>query len=146
MTGLNIWPFVHITDVASQFTSVLSAALSKPNTTPHGEGGYFLATAGEYTLLQAARVIGHAMVKQDLAESSESEPTSFDESELEKYFAKIEDSGGTRRSLGTNSRGISAQAERLGWKPKFREVDGFYEYCRGETGRIAGEGKPFWRE
>jgi len=133
--GLNIWPHVRIEDVASHFALVYTAALS--GGAPHGEKGYFLCTAGEYRLVEAALAIGETMLKNGWTKNAE--PTSFTEEELDKYYGAIEKKGGSKRYSGTNSRGKSVQAGKLGWKPVHTDVEEFYEYCKSETERIGKE-------
>ncbi len=138
--GLNIWPHVHITDVASHFHLILTSALKA--SIPHGPKGYYLCTAGEYRLLEATQAIGQRMVLGGWTRVAES--LSFSDEELDKYYSELEKIGGTRQYSGTNSRAISAQAEGLGWKPRYTDVGEFYRYCGEETERIGEEGPPFW--
>jgi len=105
---------------------------------PHGHSGNYLAVAGEYQLLEATRYIAKTMHRHGWTESSE--PDTFTEDELTKYYGAIEKIGGTKYYSGTNSRGVSANAERLGWKPKHTNVSRFYEdYVVSETERIGRE-------
>ena len=107
---------------------------------PHGYNGNYLAVAGEYQLLEATRYIAKTMFRYGWTESSE--PDTFTEDELTKYYGAIEKIGGTKYYSGTNSRGVSANAERLGWKPKHIDVSQFYEdYVVSETERIGREFK-----
>jgi hypothetical protein len=104
----------------------------------HGYDGNYLAVAGEYQLLEATKYIARTMHKHGWTESSE--PDSFSDNELTQYYGAIEKIGGTKYYLGTNSRGISANAEALGWKPKHTDVSRFHEdYVVSETERIGRE-------
>ena len=107
---------------------------------PHGYDGNYLAVAGEYQLLESTKYIAKTMHKNGWTESSE--PDSFTEDELTEYYGAIEKIGGTKYYSGTNSRGISANAEALGWKPKHTDVSRFYEdYVVSETERIGRDFK-----
>lgn len=126
---------MHIEDLASHFDLVYEAALESGS---HGSDGNYLAVAGEYQLLEATKHIAKAMQQHGWTETPE--PDSFTEEELTKYYGAIEKIGGSKYYSGTNSRGVSAQAEALGWKPKHRDVREFYEeYVVSETVRIGRE-------
>lgn len=103
-TGLNVWPHVHVSDVGSHFSLIYSAALT--NTAPHGEDGYFLCTAGEYRLIEVAKVIGESMLQTGFTDTSETLPFTGDE--LDEYSSGVVKIGGSKRYSGTNSRAISA--------------------------------------
>ena len=45
---------------------------------------------------------------------------------------------------GTDSRALSVQAGRLGWRPVYTDVEEFYRYVQGETERIGKLGRPYW--
>jgi hypothetical protein len=107
---------------------------------PHGYEGNYLAVAGEYQLLEATKNIAKTMQKNGWTEHSE--PDAFTEDELTKYYGAIEKIGGTKYYSGTNSRGISANADELGWKPNHTNVSRFYDdYVVSETERIGREFK-----
>lgn len=135
--GLNVWPHVHIEDVASQFETVYTASLD--GKAEHGEKGYFFATSGEYRLLEATQAIGEALAKNGLSKTAEVDP--FSEDEITKIYSALEKIGGSKYYSGTNSRAESAQATALGWSPKHTSVDEFYKYCRDETERLGKQSK-----
>ena len=105
---------------------------------PHGYDGNYLAVAGEYQLLEATQYIAKTMHKHGWTEYSE--PDSFTDNELTHYYGAIEKIGGTKYYSGTNSRGFSANAKALGWKPTHTDVSRFYvDYVVSETERIGSE-------
>ncbi|KAJ9097233.1 hypothetical protein QFC21_004902 [Naganishia friedmannii] len=113
--GHNIWPNVHIRDVAELFLVVYDLALAG-NKGNHGHQGYFFAESGEHTLFSVGQTIGQAMVKYKLAENPE--PTTFTKEEIDKYF-------GGSDYLGSNSRARGDRSRRIGWKPKYEAEDFF---------------------
>jgi len=114
--GKNIWPNVHIHDVADLFIIVFKLAL-KGNAGNHGHQGYFFGESGEYTLFGAAEAIGQALVKRGVAKTAL--PSSFTQEELDKYF-------GGSDYLGTNSRCRADRSRKVGWKPKY-DGDDFFD-------------------
>jgi hypothetical protein len=113
------------------------------NSIPHGAKGYYLATTGEYRLLEATQAVGATMLKHGW--TTDPTPTSLTEAEADKYYPGLEEQGSSKWYSGSNSRGVSAQARSLGWKPKHEDVNEFYDYCKIETERLAKPGKPYWR-
>jgi hypothetical protein len=104
----------------------------------HGYEGNYLAVAGEYQLLEATKRIASTMKKNGWSDTDEISP--FTEDELTKYYGAIEKIGGSKYYSGTNSRGVSANATRLGWKPKHTDVNAFYDdYVVSETERVGQE-------
>lgn len=106
--GLNIWPNVHIDDIAVSlinlfylvricadllhpyfqdlFEVVHKLALSgeKGN---HGREGYFFGESGEHTLYAAGETIGQALVKEGVVKSST--PTTFTKEDIDAYFGGV---------------------------------------------------------
>lgn len=135
LSGLNVWAHVHVDDLASHFDLVYAQALKSG---AHGYDGNYLAVTGEYQLLESTRWMAKTMHRNGWAESDT--PDSFTEAELDKYYGALEKIGGSKYYSGTNSRGVSAQAEALGWKPKHTDLKDFYElYVVGETERVGKE-------
>lgn len=136
-SGLNVWAHVHIDDLATHFDVVYASALKSG---PHGYDGNYLAVAGEYQLRESTIAMGRTMRKNGWTQVEE--PNSFTEEELDKYYGALEKIGGSKYYSGTNSRGVSAQAEKLGWKPAHTDVKEFYEgYVVSETERIGRDWK-----
>jgi len=138
--GLNVWPHIHIDDVGSQFEVVYRGAIS--NSIPHGAQGYYLATVGEYQLLEALKTIGKTMLANGW--TKDPTPRPMEEADVNKYYMKTEERGGSKWYAGSNSRGVSAKAKEFGWKPKHTDVKEFYEYCASETERLGKQGGPWW--
>ncbi|KAJ9111212.1 hypothetical protein QFC22_006587 [Naganishia vaughanmartiniae] len=123
--GLNVWPNVHIDDVANLFELVYNLALNGDNGN-HGRQGYFFAETGEHSLLSAAQKYGEVMLTLGLTDDSE--PTIFSEEELKEYF-------GGSSYLGSNSRARAQKSRDLGWKPSHNPED-FYASFDEEIQRI----------
>ncbi|GHJ86682.1 hypothetical protein NliqN6_3084 [Naganishia liquefaciens] len=113
--GHNIWPNVHIKDVAELFMVVYDLALAG-NKGNHGRQGYFFAESGEHTLFAVGQTIGQAMVKYKLTDNPE--PSTFSKEEIDKYF-------GGSDYLGSNSRARGDRSRRIGWRPKYEAEDFF---------------------
>ncbi|KAJ3566143.1 hypothetical protein NP233_g7180 [Leucocoprinus birnbaumii] len=60
--GLNIWPNVHIDDVADLYMSVYDAVTSNRNP-GRGREGYYFGENGEHTLYDVATQIGNVLVR-----------------------------------------------------------------------------------
>jgi len=105
--GKNIWPNVHIDEVADLYVLIFSKLLEG---TPigHGREGYYFGENGEHTLYDVAKAIGQAMV--ELGKAKSAEPTTFTKEELDKYF-------GGSDYMGTNSRCRAERSRAIGWKP-----------------------------
>lgn len=73
--------------------------------------------------------------------TDDSQPVSFTEEELDKHYSALEKIGGSKYYSGTNSRALSAQAEKLGWTPVHKNEEEFYEYVVSETERIGKQVK-----
>ncbi|KAJ2922843.1 hypothetical protein H1R20_g14259, partial [Candolleomyces eurysporus] len=138
--GANIWPNVHILDLASLYILLIDLIVphehgersqqqsrqghredgppSRPRTPvildhayfTHGETGFYFAENGEHTLLAVAQAIGQAMV--DAGKATDPEPSPFTEAESQLYF------GGVTKFLDSNSRCKADRAKKLGWRPK----------------------------
>ncbi|GBE88351.1 hypothetical protein SCP_1301660 [Sparassis crispa] len=105
--GKNIWPNVHIDEVADLYIVVFDAVMSgKP--IGHGREGFYFAENGEHQLYDIGKAIGAALVDLGMAKSDE--PTTFSKAELDKYF-------GGSADLGTNSRCRAERSRAIGWKP-----------------------------
>lgn len=113
--GQNIWPNVHIDDVADLQIKLLEYALSGKKG-KHGGAGYYFAESGEHTLFAVGQTIGRALVDNKITE--ESEPTTFTEEELKEFFAGS-------AYLGSNSRCRADNSRQIGWRPKHGVRDFF---------------------
>ncbi|KAI0633479.1 NAD-P-binding protein [Trametes polyzona] len=106
--GKNIWPNVHIDDVAHLYEVLWNGVVSGKEI-GHGEEGYYFAENGEHKLFDVAKAIGAAL--KDLGLADTDEPTTFTKEELDKYFDGSE-------SLGSNSRCRAERSRAIGWKPE----------------------------
>ncbi|KAF9443686.1 NAD(P)-binding protein [Macrolepiota fuliginosa MF-IS2] len=108
-TGVNIWPNVHVDDVADLYIDIYNAIKSKPDAIGHGRDGFYFGLNGEHTLYDVSKELGRALVA--LGKSSKEEPTTFTKEEIDKYF-------NGSNYLGSNSRGLANNSKAIGWKPK----------------------------
>ncbi|KAF8623670.1 hypothetical protein AX17_007368 [Amanita inopinata Kibby_2008] len=130
--GRNVWPNVHIDDVADLFIMLFDlivdgnkeARRPKPD---HGRTGFYFCENGEHTWLSVAGAIAKAMY--DKGNSGSPQPTSFTEDEMQRYFPE-----GTM--LGTNSRCKAERARMLGWRP-MRNTGDMLDCIRNEVDRLS---------
>ncbi|RDX55262.1 NAD-P-binding protein [Lentinus brumalis] len=106
--GKNIWPNVHIDDVAHLYEVIWDAILSGREI-GHGKEGYYFGENGEHRLYDVGKEIGKVLKEMQIAETDE--PSKLTKEELELFF-------GGSESLGTNSRCRGRRARAIGWKPK----------------------------
>lgn len=100
----------------------------------HGKSGYYLGIAGEYTLLSAARAIGTVLVDKKI--TTETQPTTLSEEEMQKYY-------GGSYYMGGNSRGRADRSKSIGWKPDWTDERDFLKDVKDEVDRVE---KKFGRE
>jgi len=108
--GKNLWPNVHIDDVADLYILLFDLVTSPSATTPvgHGREGFYFGENGEHSLYQIGEAICQSLIQ--LHHGSIDTPTTFSREELDKYF------GGTDY-LGSNSRARANRSRSIGWKP-----------------------------
>lgn len=111
--GRNIWPNVHIDDIADLYLTLLDAILEGRHP-GHGREGFYFGENGEHTLYDVSKRISEILVDRGLGRHAE--PFPFTEEEADKY---LEGS----YYLGTNSRCRANRARALGWKPKHTTQD-----------------------
>ncbi|KAJ3537416.1 hypothetical protein NMY22_g5598 [Coprinellus aureogranulatus] len=129
--GKNIWPNVHIDEVADIYTIVLNAILEGKNP-GHGREGFYFGESGEHTLYDVGKRIAEVLVAHGLAQSLE--PTTFTKEDVDKY---LEGS----YYLGSNSRCRANRARALGWQPKKTTKD-MLESIAAEVQAIDGQNVP----
>jgi len=110
--GKNIWPSVDIEDVADLYLALFDAIMSDPST-GHGPDGYYIGENGDYSLHDACKAVGEALV--DHGKSQTAEPTPFTPDECMKYF------GGYY--LGSTCRCRANHSRAIGWKPTKTTTD-----------------------
>ncbi|KAG2158554.1 uncharacterized protein EDB93DRAFT_1245782 [Suillus bovinus] len=106
--GLNLWPNVHINDIATLYSTIFDAAIKGPGEAGHGREGFYFGANGEHRLGRISEIVAELLFEIKLGKSPE--PTVFTEDELQKYF-------GGPLSLGSNSRVRAERAKLIGWKP-----------------------------
>jgi nucleoside-diphosphate-sugar epimerase len=82
--GLNVWPSVHIDDIATLYTTIFDAARQGPDATGHGRQGYYFGENGEYGVGELSQAIAKLLYETRLGRSPEA--TVFTDDELTKYF------------------------------------------------------------
>jgi len=108
--GKNIWPNVHIDEVANLYV-LLFDLITFPSdkiVPGHGREGFYFGENGEHTLYQIGQAICKALI--DLGVRSTDSPTTFSKEELQKYT-------GGGEYLGSNSRARADRSRSIGWKP-----------------------------
>ncbi|KAF5336566.1 hypothetical protein D9611_006508 [Ephemerocybe angulata] len=128
--GKNIWPNVHITEIADVYMTVLNAILHNKNP-GHGREGLYFGENGEYTMYQLAKRISEVLVELGLGKDSE--PSPFTTEEIDKYFDGS-------LYMGTNSRCRANRARALGWKPT-KTTDDMLSSVKPEVEAILEERK-----
>ncbi|KAG5652771.1 hypothetical protein H0H81_003709 [Sphagnurus paluster] len=106
--GKNIWPHVHIKDIADLFILIFDQVLAhKP--IAHGREGFYFGENGEYVMWDLAKAV--AQLLHDRHRINSAMPNAFTEEEMEKYFPN-----GTM--YGTNSRCHADRSRAIGWRPR----------------------------
>ncbi|KAF8656861.1 hypothetical protein AX16_002408 [Volvariella volvacea WC 439] len=109
--GKNIWPNVHIDDVADLYVLLFDLLNQQEvgQSLGHGRTGFYFAEHGEYTLSTLAEAI--ARVLYDAGKGKSPTPTTLTDEEMQKYYPD-----GT--TLGSNSRCRANRARSIGWRPQ----------------------------
>ncbi|EIW57397.1 NAD-P-binding protein [Trametes versicolor FP-101664 SS1] len=105
--GQNFHPNVHIDDVAQLYCTIVERALAGDDI-GHGREGFYFGENGEHTMLDIAQTMGADLAGMGLADTAD--PSTFNKTELDKYF-------GGSNSLGTNVRCRAERSRGIGWKP-----------------------------
>lgn len=120
--GKNIWPNVHISEVADLYILLCDLIISQSHNIQtknppfgHGATGFYFCENGEHELYDVSASIGEAMVA--LGKTTNPVPTPFTEQEYKKYPAL------SRSGLGTNARCRADRSKGIGWKPKMETKD-----------------------
>ncbi|KII89891.1 hypothetical protein PLICRDRAFT_174707 [Plicaturopsis crispa FD-325 SS-3] len=112
-TGANLWPNVHIDEVADLYVVILDSVLSGSDKADHGHEGYYFGENGEHKLYDVSAAIAKALF--ELGKGKSPEPTTFSDEEATQFF------GGPW--LGSNCRVVADRSRALGWKPTKTTVD-----------------------
>lgn len=133
-TGKNVWPNVHIDDVADLYLLIVEKILPN-NGNPsslapgHGVSGYYFGENGEHALYSVGKAIAQAMY--DLGKTDTAEPVSFTEEEVRNFPPPV------IMALGSNSRCKADRARSLGWKPT-RTTEDMLSSIKDEVARLVG--------
>ncbi|KAI9570710.1 hypothetical protein HD554DRAFT_2187866 [Boletus coccyginus] len=109
--GLNVWPNVHVDDVADLYIVLYDTILE--GKTGHGREGFYFGENGHYSFKDVSAKIGEVLY--DLGVSKTPEPNTFTE-EDHKQFPPLS-------LLGTTCRCNASRARALGWRPKHTTED-----------------------
>jgi nucleoside-diphosphate-sugar epimerase len=86
-SGNNVWPHVHINDIANLFLVLFNNILWEPERAGHGWEGFYFGENGSYKYGDLGEKIGEALVKTGKA--TEATPTPFTKEEVDKYFGGV---------------------------------------------------------
>ena len=87
--GISYWSNVHIDDQADFYIILLDAILANRENVGHGIEGFYYGENGENSALDLARAFGRTIVELGLCKPEDSEPTTFSDEELIKYFGSV---------------------------------------------------------
>lgn len=73
--------------VADLYIVLFNKIRADPEGTPHGREGYYFGAAAEHQLYDVAKAIAEALVA--LGRGKSSEPTTFTQNDLVKYFKGV---------------------------------------------------------
>jgi len=107
--GKNLWPNVHVDDVADLYIVLFDRIRADPEGTPNGREGYYFGASGEHKLYDVCKKVAEVLVQK--GKGQEPEPTTFTQADLDKYFDGSP-------YLGSNSRCKADRSLSIGWKPK----------------------------
>ncbi|KAI6142651.1 hypothetical protein BKA82DRAFT_1003327 [Pisolithus tinctorius] len=113
--GENVWPNVHIDDIADLYIIVYENALS--GKAGHGREGFYFGENGEHKLYDLSKVVAQELYNVGRGKSPEPAPFT------EEDYKRPENFG--LEFLGTNARCLARRARALGWKPKYTTEDAF---------------------
>ncbi|KDR76264.1 hypothetical protein GALMADRAFT_156362 [Galerina marginata CBS 339.88] len=106
--GRNVWPNVHIDDVADLYIILLDLIRSNPASVGHGREGFYFGENGENTFYDMTKAIAEGLVT--LGKATNPGPSTFTDEEIKLYFQ-----GST--FWGSNSRCHANRSRAIGWKP-----------------------------
>ncbi|KAI0789838.1 NAD(P)-binding protein [Abortiporus biennis] len=110
--GLSIWNCVHTDDNTDAYMVLFNAILANRDDMGHGRNGYYIVENGEFTSYELAKALGEVLHQQGKIKSSE--PTTYSEDELIKYYGSLE----LAYILGGTARGHANRFRALGWEPR----------------------------
>ncbi|KIO01034.1 hypothetical protein M404DRAFT_150977, partial [Pisolithus tinctorius Marx 270] len=113
--GENVWPNVHIDDIADLYIVVYENALS--GKAGHGREGFYFGENEEHKLCDLSKVVAQELYH--IGRGKSPEPTPF----IEEDYKRPENFG--LESIGTNARCLARRGRALGWKPKHTTEDVF---------------------
>jgi nucleoside-diphosphate-sugar epimerase len=82
--GKNVWPHVHINDIANLFATIFNALQGETERVGHGWEGFYFGENGHYNFGELGHAIGKYLVK--IEKATEETPVPFTKEEIDKYF------------------------------------------------------------
>lgn len=90
-TGSGIWSRIHIQDLCTLFTSLITSALSSSSKLPYGKKGYYFAENGSSSWKSIAEKTGEVGKKLGIFESGEVGELSLEDAAEEFYEGSLRD-------------------------------------------------------
>ncbi|CAK5276338.1 unnamed protein product [Mycena citricolor] len=130
--GKNMWHNVELNELGDLFMVLFDAAISNPDSTPHGQSGLYFAENGSHVLEDLCAVISQVLYEHGKGQAPA--PTSFSEEELDAA-----EWGFLAALIGSDARCRARKGRALGWKPTKTTAD-FLENARAVTERLLMNG------
>ncbi|CAK5275872.1 unnamed protein product [Mycena citricolor] len=130
--GKNMWHNVELNELGDLFMVLFDAAISNPDSTPHGQSGLYFAENGSHVLEDLCAVISQVLYEHGKGQAPA--PTSFSEDELDAA-----EWGFLAALIGSDARCRARKGRALGWKPTKTTAD-FLENARAVTERLLMNG------
>ncbi|KAI5122914.1 hypothetical protein M0805_007592 [Coniferiporia weirii] len=112
--GKNVWPNVHIDDVADLYILLFNKIRADPEGPPHGREGYYFGASDAHVMGDICNEVAKALVA--LGKGKSREATTFTQEDIDKYYNGFQ-------YLGTNSRCIPSRGRSIGWAPTHTTSD-----------------------
>ena len=108
--GENVWHQIHVADLSNLYLLLGEAALNNGNPATWNDEGYYLAENGPFAWGAVLQEIADVAHKKGLLQDPTAE--SLSPEDAERFLRNA------RKSVGTNSRGVSIRGKKLlGWRP-----------------------------
>jgi nucleoside-diphosphate-sugar epimerase len=88
--GRNVWPLVHVNDMADLYVLVFNSILSasEPQQAPgHGWEGFYFAENGSFVFRDLSLAIGQALEK--MGKVTDANPSAYTQEDLDKFYAGV---------------------------------------------------------
>ncbi|KAI5122915.1 hypothetical protein M0805_007593 [Coniferiporia weirii] len=112
--GKNVWPNVHIDDLADLYIILFNKIRADPEGTPHGREGYYFGASDSHVMGDICNEVAKALFA--LGKGKSPEATIFTQEDIDKYYKGFQ-------YLGTNCRCIPSRSRSIGWAPTHTTSD-----------------------